>query len=422
MKRWIGLVALGGLILLTGIWVVGAWSPPLRAGTYQFLWGPDLWGYGGYQALLGDLNGDGTDELVLQVMAGEYEGQEPAPAVITAVYQYDRTGVPVEETRSQEVGTLMALADLDGDGQAELVAREGWDGPLHPWRLDEAGNLIPAPLALLEAYQARGGFFPETPAFTMTAAPRDLDGDGLLDRLTLTSEGGNPRLVVETAAGQREIPLEALLGQTGGRNAEDLEAASGLAELKVEPWLSGGGPGWPMLVVGARAEGGGVHLTVWTPAGSGYRLAWEHTLKAASGPYDLPPAWALLELTGDETPELVWGRGGILEVLAWRDGAFRPIQRTPDNGGLGWAGIFAADMDGDGRRELVARHVSPNLYTHKVKIYALQGERLQGLADVEAIGAATGGQTLTWSWDGREVLLLPRQFEQAKPEALGLAF
>lgn len=419
MKRRAGLVALGGFVLMACIWAVGAWSWPLRAGTYQFLWSPELWGYGGYQALVGDLDGDGADELVLQVVAGEYEGQEPAPAVITAVYRYDpQRRFPAEAARTQDVGGLMALADLDGDGSAEILAREGRDGPLRAWRLDQAGTIVPASPALMEAYEARGGLLPGESSSIVNAAPRDLDGDGLLDRLSLSED---LELVVETGAGTRTIPVAALFGRTSGPTGVVPEAAASLAELKVEAWTQPGST-WPVLVVGARIGSRSVHLTAWVPEGGGYRLAWERSLPAGSGPYDLPPIWALLELTGDVVPELVLGRGGVLEVLAWRDGAFQLVQRTPDNGGLGWAGFFAADMDGDGRRELVARHVSPNLYTHHLKIYAFRGDRLQGLADVESIGSATGGQHVTWAWGKREVLLLPRQFEQARPEALGVTY
>lgn len=425
MTRRIGLVALVVLILILGAWAVGAFGPPpARAGSYEFLWGPELWGYGGYQALLGDLNGDGADELVLQVMAGEYEGQEPAPAVITGVYGYDPGAVsPDEQARSQAVGALVAVTDLDGDGQAELLAREGWEGPLRPWRLDEAARtLVPAPAALLDEYRARGGFLPDSSTPSISSSPQDVNGDGLLDHLALTEEWDGLHLVVKTAAGRRAIPLAALVGQTGERASEPDATGAGLADLKVEAWPAGGEPGWPLLLVGARLEGGGAHLTVWVPDEKGYTLAWERLLDAAAGPYDLPPEWALLELTGDQSPELVSSQGGVLEVLSWQDGAFKVAARTPENGGLGWAGLFAADMDGDGRRELVARHVSPDLYTHHLKIYEFQGPRLVGLADVKKIGSGTGGQTLAWPWGEREVLLVPRQFEQARPEALGLAF
>lgn len=419
MKRRGALVALGGLVLMAILSTAGGWSSPLRAGTYQFLWSPELWGYGGYQALTGDVDGDGTDELVLQVMAGEYEGQEPAPAVITAVYRYDpRRALPTEVARAEDVGSLVAVADLDGNGSAEILAREGWDGPLRAWRLDASGIIVPASPALMEAYEARGGFLPGESS-SVVRSPQDLNGDGLLDRVSLSSTPDAPTLLVETAAGKRVVPAAALLGRASGQAADMAEAVAGLADLKVEAWPQAG-MAWPVLVVGARAEDGGVHLTAWVPEGDHYRLTWERSLPAGSGPYALPPSWALLELTGDESPELVVGRGGVLEVLAWRDGAFHAVQRTPDNGGLGWAGLFAADMDGDGRRELVARHVSPNLYTHHLKIYAFRGDRLEGLADLASIGSATGGQPVTWSWGKREVLLLPRQFEQARPEALGL--
>lgn len=411
MARRAGLLALGLLIILGG-WVVIARTTRGAGGSAQFVWRSELWGYGGFRALLGDLDGDGLDELVLQGMAGEAEGQEPLPALITALYRYDPgSGRPVKVGRTQDMGPLVALADLDGDGAVELLARSEWDGPLEGWLWDGAGDaFVRAPGELLERYEARGGFLPKTPSPLIANPVQDLDGDGLLDRLEVTRTDGGAELRLTTRAGQRGLPLAALLG--GG--------AAELDQLRVEAWRPEE-EDWPWLLVGARLGDGRTHLSVWVPSGAGYRLAWERTLARRGGPYHLPPAWALLDLTGDRRPELVVGEGGVVEVLAWRDGAFQPVARTPENGGLGWAGLFAADLDGDGRRELIARHVRPDLYTHHLKIYRLRGDRLLGLADVNAIGHGTGGPTLTWRWGDREVLLLPRQFEQARPEALGLA-
>ncbi|NMA70609.1 MAG: hypothetical protein GX961_01650, partial [Firmicutes bacterium] len=195
MARRAGLLALGLLIILGG-WVVIARTTRGAGGSAQFVWRSELWGYGGFRALLSDLDGDGLDELVLQGMAGEAEGQEPLPALITALYRYDPgSGRPVEVGRTQDLGPLVALADLDGDGAVELLARSEWDGPLEGWLWDGAGDaFVRAPGELLERYEARGGFLPETPSPLIANPVQDLDGDGLLDRLEVTRTDGGAEL------------------------------------------------------------------------------------------------------------------------------------------------------------------------------------------------------------------------------------
>lgn len=428
MRFWRGTAA-----FLLGLAVVVAWMvhaasspPPALAGSYRFEWASEVWGYGSYTAALADLDGDGDDELVVQGLAGEYEGQEPPPSFNTAVFDRSAGSAQiVERAQSLELGELVAATDLDGDGRAEMVAREGFGPILRAWGLDRDGAGISAvPDGLLEAYRERGGLLLGDMAGTLDRWPRDLDGDGLLDALVLAQGEAGSEILLRTAAGEQRIPLTPAGG--AGEGAPDAgespaEGALDPAHVQVEAWLPPGEAGWPFLLVGVRPEGSRrVHLTLWQPDPEGYRAVWQSRLEGGSGPYDLPPAWALLELTGDGTPELVQGRGGVIEVLSWTGQGFdRRLARTPDNGGLGWAGFHAADLNGNQVPELVARHVSPNLYTHNLKVYEMRNHRLVGLADLKAIGSTGSAPPLVWSGAGGELLLLQREFERARPEALG---
>lgn len=428
MRFWTGKAALFLSLALILVWMVHVASspPPARAGSYRFGWAPEVWGYGGYTAALADLDGDGADELVVQGLAGEYEGQDPPPPYRTAVFDRPAgsAGI-VERVRSLELGELVAAPDLDGDGRAELVAREGFGPTLRAWALDRDGaGIRPLPDALLDAYRERGGVLPGDMARTLDRWPRDLDGDGLLDGLALAETDEGPEILLRTAAGERRIPLTASDAiREGTSEAGGLPAEGTLdpADVKVEAWLPPGRAGWPFLLVGVRREGSRrADLTLWQPEPEGYRAVWQSGLEGGAGPFDLPPAWALLELTGDGIPELVQGRGGVIEILAWTGEGFnRRLARTPDNGGLGWAGFHAADLNGNGVPELVARHVSPNLYTHNLKVYEVRNDRLAGLADLKQIGSAASAPAMVWSGASGELLLLQREFERARPEALG---
>ncbi|BAS27731.1 FG-GAP repeat domain-containing protein [Limnochorda pilosa] len=428
----------GRAILLLGVLVFLGWAvlgagQPARAGSYSFRWAPGLAGYGGYLAEAADLDGDGHAELVVQAVAGEAEGQEPPPPRITAVYACAAPAEACRELgRSRNVGPLAAVADLDGDGRTELVARDESGQGLTAWRWAvERGELVPEPADVLDAYRQRGGLLPGDLPGEVEGWPRDLDGDGLLDGIALVEGETGAELVLRTATAERRLPLaghpeeagvprghEPAASRPGSADAET-SGPPDLGDVQVEAWLPASTPGWPVVVVGwQRAGSRTVELSASRPDGDRYQPVWQDAVAGGAGPYALSPAWALLDLTGDGTPELVRGRGGVVEVLAWDGRGFQVVARTPENGGLGWAGFHAADLNGNGVPELVARHVSPNLYTHHLKVYELRGGRLVGLADLRDIGWWAAPRALTWRAGSTEVLLLPRASDLARPEAL----
>jgi subtilisin family serine protease len=142
---------------------------------------------GAHSAAVGDLDGDGEPEVVVGIDS-LYEGNELAD-YLYAWHGDGRLlgGWPVRLARPRAVTTLEpgftapVLADVDGDGHADVVASANADG---------------YQARALNAYAADGSIVPGFPKLTAfvspgasnTAAVADLDGDGLLELAWLDYE------------------------------------------------------------------------------------------------------------------------------------------------------------------------------------------------------------------------------------------
>jgi subtilisin family serine protease len=171
-------------------------------------------GYGGYQAtqyinadstpVLGDLDGDGRDEVVVATMRNVFApGYDPARpwdgyTVGGRVHAFrtdgsDLPGFPVDLEGSVVVSP--ALADVDGDGYREIVVTSGdiFAGTVPPAThvLDRFGRELPGwPVALGD------DFFGTPPAVG------DPDGDGSLEVVVVAGQGWDSSVAVVDAQGR----------------------------------------------------------------------------------------------------------------------------------------------------------------------------------------------------------------------------
>ncbi|RME42472.1 MAG: glycosyltransferase [Caldilineae bacterium] len=267
------------------------------------------------------------------------------------------------------VSAPVTLADVDGDGRAEIVAASD---ALYVWRLD--GRLLPG-------FPARGGNF-----FASRPAVGDVNGDGQAEILVGCDDDA---LYAFDAAGQL---LPGWPRPTGG----DVYSSPALADVD--------GDGRPEVVVGS--DDGGVY--VWR--GDGTLLpGWP---RRTGGFVSASPVVA--DVDGDGRPEVVAGSWDG-RVYVWRgDGSLLPgwPQAT---GHFVWGAAAVADVDGDGRPEVVVA-------SERVYIWRGDGTPLPGwpaamgsygvgtpaVADVNGDGRAeviaAADALYVWQPDGR---LLP---------------
>ncbi len=129
---------------------------------------------------LGDVDGDGLPDLLIAALGAMNPGNEPTGAVHLLRQQRSRRFAPARLLTGVGRASDARAADLDGDGDRDVVvAAFGWRGPggLHLLERTGAGE----PLAFRRRdLDDRDGF--------LHVEPVDLDGDGRLDLVALLAQ------------------------------------------------------------------------------------------------------------------------------------------------------------------------------------------------------------------------------------------
>ena len=310
-----------------------------------------------------------------------------------------RAGLPAVNCTSHAL-TEPAIADLDGDGDLEvvaattedaLVARGAKDGR-EEWRVDlstfgygrpTVGNLTPAPGPEVVASDIRGGVVaatgegrelwrvdletlpPEQPTVWERPVVRDLDADGAPEVLLGTRGGpvvlgadGDLEWYAEGAAVHTatvrtdgDDAVEVVTAGTDGLRAYDgatgdLEWERDLPGSRVRVAADVDGDGSAAVLVG-RTDG-----TVLAVDAATGETRWTTTVATGDGTGAVPPV--LGDVDGDGTDELVAATNdGTVAVLAPADGAeLAAYERSVPV----WTFPTPADIDGDGDEEVLVRY------------------------------------------------------------------
>ncbi|MEY2471550.1 MAG: hypothetical protein QOK28_879 [Actinomycetota bacterium] len=142
---------------------------------------------GGTYVARGDLNHDGTGEIVIGqlgvVKIRNVNGTPPAQDITP----YDNYHGEVR----------VAVADLDGNGSAEIITAPGPGGGPHVRAFEENGTPF--------AGQLGSGIMAYAPSFTggVYVAAADLDGDGRAEVITGAGPGGGPHVRAFSANGNK---------------------------------------------------------------------------------------------------------------------------------------------------------------------------------------------------------------------------
>jgi FG-GAP-like repeat len=200
---------------------------------------------GGVRVATGDINGDGVDDIVTA----------PGPGTAPLVKVFDgATGQQLAQFMAYDAGlrggVYVAVADVNGDGHADIVTGAGEGGGPHvkafngAWAVPPIGQTDPAQPPADTATVLLQSFMAYDPGFRggVRVAAGDVNGDGHADIVTGAGSGGGPHVqVFSGTTGQQLVSFMAFASAyTGGVyvTAGDIDG-DGKAELAVGAGLFG---------------------------------------------------------------------------------------------------------------------------------------------------------------------------------------
>jgi hypothetical protein len=292
--------------------------------------------YGYVAVAVGDVTGDGTPDIV----ATGFDDNE------ALVYANDGSGVfgaPVSfDLGAAQSPRAIALADVDGDGNDDLITANGDSGNVSVLAGDGAGSF------------AAARNFP-TGAFPVALAVADVTGDGKADIVTANAGNDDVSILAGDGTGQFAAPLSLSIGA----DAEPVSLAvadatgDGIVDIVTANSALDGSPFPPPELPGT--------VSVLAANGSGgFAAAQQFATGAGDG---RAHGVAIADITGDGHSDIVVSRpiANSAAVLAG-DGAggFARAQTFPTS--VGPTPLVIADVTGDGHADIVTGNaVSANI-------------------------------------------------------------
>jgi hypothetical protein len=300
----------------------------LHGGTFTLTPGPTVPGALATRLVVGDLNGDGLDDLA--VMA--------AGASEVFVYLQHGTGLfGATPDYSIHVGlnpSDIALYDIDGDHRPDIVVTSQFSGTV-----SVALNTVRSPFSFVQEFRGGSGLVGMDPVngrltFHSREAPlglvvADFNADGAGD-LVVTHSGGNSFSVLsDSGLGGFRNPVSAPTFTTGSKPTVVVTGQFN-------------GDSYADLAILNQDSG---DLSIFLGDGHG---GFTQRLRLSAG--NLPTGLAVNDVNGDGKLDLLVGNefGDVLTLLGRGDGTFQPYQRLDRH-----VALAVADLNGDGTDDLV---------------------------------------------------------------------
>ena len=328
-----------------------------------------------------DIDNDGKDEIFAGTAKRlDAEGNEILPAGLivledTGAIKWTQTfaaapGIDPATGKSYEtssVSTAPVFSDVDGDGSVDIVVGVGADNGRDEFEvMSQPGDMggiyaLNADGSIKWSFVTRDTFGDDNRSDGVYGTPRifDIDGDGVREVIFTSWDHYLYILDGRTGALEREFNLHDTSGSTPGIGDID---GDGLFDLVVSSDIS------VNAAAGLNTQGGMLQvLTGYTnPIVPGWTDQIGNSTSAAfRGQFDEQSLWSspqLVDLDQDGTLEIVQGTGDFFQdgrgqhVRVWNsDGTLRFELGTD---GRVLASPLIADLDGDGRKEIIAATMS----------------------------------------------------------------
>ncbi|MYS07395.1 hypothetical protein GTW71_13340, partial [Streptomyces sp. SID6041] len=399
-------LAVATLVLATGpasATVVLTSGPALAAGVGATAFGPavslDDNGRGSFAVAVGDLDGDGTPDLVTAIRSeglGVFLGT--GAGGFGAVTKY-----PAPRTASSVFLGSAVISDIDGDGDQDVVSQDARGNVALVWRGDGTGALGVGTAVQLNPAPGcdTSGDNPCVVRFPTDVAVGDFDGDGTPDLATSNTNTHNVSVVL--GHGDGTFGTAAQFGLGGGTAPQSIATAdldgdghldlvtsnTSTGTLSVLPGDGDGGFGTASSVpagvtlpsrleLGDVDEDGTPDAVVVAPGAPGRVAVLLGDGAGGFGPANVLSAGANLssasvaDPNGDGHPDLVVSSAGSHEVVVWEGdgtGAFGTPLAFGLGGGRSPQATAVADLDGDGRVDVVtANNNGSATFTHDASV------------------------------------------------------
>ena len=305
-------------------------------------------GYNPYSVAIADVNSDGKPD-VIAVNEGTANGEGSVGVLLG---NGDGTfQPPVDYDSGGGFGYSVAVADVNGDGKLDIVVGNGCASGTYCSPEGSVGVLLgngDGTFQPAHSYNSGGASL-----FGSSVALADLRGDGKLDIVVANENANNVGVLLGNGDGTFSDAVTYSSGGTGATSVAIADMnADGKPDLVVTSFCPGGGCGnaypYPDGAVGVMlGNGDGTFQPVVTHDPGG------------AGTYDVVVA----DVNGDGKPDLLTancgpetcgpGRpGGTVGVLLGNgDGAFQPA--VPYGAANGPFSIAVADLNGDGKQDAV---------------------------------------------------------------------